>query len=850
MRSWLTREGEPGPVAIRGRGPSASNSVGSHLVEPNAGAVVRRAVEMGVFEVRSSNGTSKENSVKKLSAITTSALLGLGLLVGATEATADPSVQVTNPQNQTATLGDMVGSDTLEDISKAVLAAAPSITTDAAGTNGRGIANYSGLGSSGGQRQLIGNPGTGEPTCGAGTAVNGDTNWGCQEVAPMSRQLNNAVCGHDADDPRDGDDSTTVNSTAEGLAVCLDGLSIVTDNASHRQFADNAGSCVAPSGEPVWGPSSDNAAGIPGINGYAATGKLRTGGPLVGDPSYVLGAVATVPGWKDVLRLIYTGCKQGDGLCANTITRATRCGATSNPTRAALVNNYGNVFEGVDCPEGDHCTQLRAAYRRDDASGTTSFFLDVLGLRSGTNDLAARTRAANVGGSGTAGFQNVPENIFCDGGQFEGLWPAPYATGTVPVVAAVAAGQAFIGDPLQRPCAAEDDLCGPTGTTGLVRPIRSPREFGFPSVQCTRNNFDRKPWPNTGTVPTCADGTAPTLRGCYAPYFSSSGTQNFDCLNPSNSRPLQSPGSLDGRVFNFVWRLSNGDLSNANHEAANAAALPEIAQWRQNAATLNTGAVAAAGGVFGSTAALRTQSYTASGTQAAFTKVFTGGQVCQQGSATSLIGCIVGNTRCTIGVAGREAADRAPDDDNQEVIRLPGADGNSSVPSDTEIITDNYPISRSLFLNAIGGFENIQEDCAARSPTDGTRSEYCDDQAEFTRRFYAMNADVRTACEVNGFIPVVPDAAPPACAGDADCNSDMAKRWTARCVGAASGETGTIAAGCGRVNTATTTLSSGKVLPYQPASRCDPDAAVSPEDSGTNSCVDYSVSSGAGPTCG
>jgi hypothetical protein len=794
------------------------------------------------------NGTSKEDFVKKLSAITTSALLGLGLLTGATEATADPSPQITTPLNQTATAGELIGSDTLEDISRAVIAAGSPISADAPGANGRGIAVYSGLGSSGGQRQLIGNPGTGEPSCGASGTVNGDSNWGCQEVAPMSRQFNSAICTHDADDPRDADDSTTANSTAEGLAVCLDGLSIVTDNASHRQYADNAGSCVAPSGEPVWGPSSDNSAGLPGINGYGATGKLRNGGALVGDPSYVLGT--GIPGWKDVLRLIYSGCKQGDGTCANTITRATRCNPTTNPTRAALVNNYANIFDGVDCAEGDHCTQLRAAYRRDDASGTTGFFLDVLGLRSGTSDLAARTRAANAGGSSTTGFQNVPENIFCDGGQFEGLWPAPYSSGTVPVVNAVLAGQAFIGDPLQRTCALEDDLCGPSGTIGLVRPIRSPREFGFPTVQCTRNNFDRKPWPNTGSVPTCADGSAPTLRGCYAPYFSSGGTQNFDCLNPANSRPLQSPGTLDGRVFNFVWRLSNGDLSNANHEPANAANLPEMAQWRQNMATLNPSATAAAGGLYGSTTPLRTQSYAASGTQAAFSKTFTGGTVCQQGSATTLIGCITGNTRCTIGFAGREAADRAPADDTQEAIRLPGANGTPSVPNDGEIITDNYPISRTLFLNAIGGFENINEDCAARSPGDGSRSEYCDDEMEFSRRFYAMGTDTRAACEVNGFIPIVPDAAPSSCGGNATCNADMAARWAARCVGSVTGETGSIPAGCGRVNTLSTVLSSGKVLPHQPSNRCDPDAVASPEDSGTNSCVDYSANSGVGPTCG
>ena len=34
--------------------------------------------------------------------------------------------------------------------------------------------------------------------------------------------------------------------------------------ALHRQYADDAAHCIAPSGDPVWGPSSDNSAGVPG----------------------------------------------------------------------------------------------------------------------------------------------------------------------------------------------------------------------------------------------------------------------------------------------------------------------------------------------------------------------------------------------------------------------------------------------------------------------------------------------------------------------------------------------------------------------------------------------------------
>jgi len=795
--------------------------------------------------------------VKHLSSVQTSMLLGLGLLFAANNAAADPGTQTTTAGSQTKDgsgnqiTGQLAGSDTLEDIAKAVLAAAPAITTDDASLTGRGVTEYLGLGSSAGERQMLGNvTSTAEPSCAASGAMAGDNNWGCMEVAPMSRVMGSTICDDDTDDPTDADDSTTVNSTAEGLAVCLDGISVITDNAGHRQYADDASHCITPSGEPVWGPSSDNSAGVPGINGYAGTGRLRTSGAV---GSYTLGTSA-IPGWKDVLRLIYTGCKNSDdcSTAAASPTRANRCDPAVNTVRSALVNDYANIFEGVDCPEGNHCSQLRAAYRRDDASGTTTFFLESLGVNT---QVTTRTRPALATGGGKPGFAVVPENMYCDGGAFEGVWPHPYTapSATTLVVADVAAGLTYIGDPLQRTCAAEDDLCGPNGTIGLVRPIRSPREGGFPTLQCTKNDWSKRPWPNTLDVPTCPDGTVATGNLCFAPYYfnPTTGEKNFDCLNPANGRPPTVPLTQtpwDGRVYNFVWRLPNGDLSNSNHAAANTATLPEMAQWRQNASTVvsTNGLDTTRGGAFGSTTALSQQVYVAQGPQAQFTKPYTGGVVCQQGSATSLIGCIVGNTRCVIGMAGREAADRAPADDLQEAIHLPGTvDGLPTVPNDKEIITDHYPLSRSLYVNAIGGFENVVADCVAR----GGSQEYCSDEAEFARRFYQMGDAARNACLDNGFIPIVPDATVPGCAGDSTCNGDMAKRYAARCVGAASAETGVTAAGCGRKNPTTETLSSGKNLPHQDAVRCNPDEGVEGPPSG-GVCTDVSASSGANNTCG
>jgi hypothetical protein len=137
----------------------------------------------------------------------------------------------------------MVGSDTLKKLTTAILS---KCTTEAAtaglpGTSCGGL-TYDGTGSGAGQSALL-----------AGT----------QSVAPMSRALNTGIC------------SNAGRTTAEGIVVALDGVSIVGDGT-------NAGSVAC--------------------NGDTTTSN---------DPAHGLAIAAGSNGWRDVLRMVYAGMPSG-----------------------------------------------------------------------------------------------------------------------------------------------------------------------------------------------------------------------------------------------------------------------------------------------------------------------------------------------------------------------------------------------------------------------------------------------------------------------------------------------------------------------------------------------------------
>jgi hypothetical protein len=623
----------------------------------------------------------------------TSISCGLALLAGAGVAAADPIAIITTPEHP----NELVGSDTLNQVMDITLASLP-LTQ---------INDYNGLGSSAGERALAGSPNAGEPTCTPNDPNGGaEGNPGCQEISAMSRHMQSNICEDDADDPRIATDSTTVNDTAEGLAICTDGLSVITNNAAHRMFgADQAACDAAAAAATSPNPPFNNPS-------YAGTGRLRFSGTL---PSgYV------ISDWKDVLRLIYTGCRNDQGNCS-AVDRLQRCSAATNPVRAEVINNWALMVESgavagdtqIDCngATANACTELRKAYRRDDASGTTGVFLELLGVAFNVAaNLTGRARWTPALGQNPAAPQPiVGTHSFCDGGHNEGF--------------ALHSDLTTRGDPITKPCRPEDDICGPNGQMGVVRAIRSPQPGGFPPVQCTRGRFARKQFLNT-SLPLCPDGTKPSAGQCKLPYFAvdrngdgdntDPGDRDFNCLNDLNSRPSSVPLSTDGRSYNFVWRDSDGNVM-----FIAAGLLPETASWRENQGVLDVSLPVPGG---------------------AFT------QTCVEEDSTRQQGCLVANTQCTIGWAGREIANQGPFDDAQEPFTLSGIQVN-----DTNVLNGSYPFARDLFLTAIGGFENITADCVAR----GGSAAFCQDELTIANEFYNMGPVAQNACLTSGFIPKV-----------------------------------------------------------------------------------------------
>lgn len=708
--------------------------------------------------------------------IGSSVLLWAGVASASTGGT--HAIDVTRLSNDGATsyVGHLVGSDTLNEIMDELLA---DMILDGDLT-GSGYTVYDGVGSSIGQRWAEGSPNlsAGDPQCTPGDG-NGspEGNPGCEEITPMSRMLNASICDDDLDNGSTATADNTAgtanlagaanqagnhNYQAEGLAVCMDGVVVLTDNASLGQYGDSNGAAGAGSGGSCGvyaaAPNTDNSGGAGnnyldlGVGNLADSGEVVAVDPVNGGVPYVLGGgvLTGSNAWKDALRLVYTGCTNysgstlsGSGTCAGLNDRVARCGST---VRTALLADWHKLFEGEDCgAAGNACSQgLRQAYRRDDGSGTSGSFLELIGVAKDPPNLLNRDRVLSLV-SGSLVATPLPNSLsFCDGGQVEGFIPTNFDGSGVP--------KFDLGDPIRKNCAAEDDLCAFDGKAPVVRSIRSTiaDEGGsgpYPQFQCSKGLFARRSYITGTTLRVCPDGSAPNGLGCNFPYYDTPGThvQNFDCLNASNSRP-STLGSIDGRSYNFTMHLTNGTLR--KQAGSGSSTLPQVASWRQNMAQLITAPSALLGFAFGPSPAL-------------------GDYVCVENDATRNIGCIVGHTTCTLGFAGREAAYNTTSNDHllQEPVQV--ADKG---PVDSDVLAGNYKLARKLWLNAIHGFEYIEEECLDR----GGSANECADEVDIAMEFYNYDGDpnstsnrIAPLCADLGFIPM-PASGPgagPQCVG-------------------------------------------------------------------------------------
>ena len=298
---------------------------------------------------------------------------------------------------------------------------------------------------------------TGVSYLGTGTG-NGENAMvaGTQQIAPMSRKVKCSI--------------SSTNPSSQGKVLGYDGLSIVRSQCT---FVN--GDC-------------QSYTSIPGYTFQAGTDN----------GAYTVAC--------DKLRVLYFGRDHNN---------VTDC---NSATRQALVNSWDNVFEGAVSEAS--CTQLRHAFRRDDASGTTDTLKGVCALPS-----------AAVFCNGTTGQDN---------------------------------------DPIRRPATpANYDIAAADGTLGVVLPISVPSTatniyspgtpstnscgaFAAGTTRCSSGVFRFRSYPGFGRCP----GNTPR-RGnlCRIPVVSAGSDPR--CINSSANIPGGS-ATFDGRVYNNIPRNLDG----------------------------------------------------------------------------------------------------------------------------------------------------------------------------------------------------------------------------------------------------------------------------------------------------
>ena len=414
------------------------------------------------------------------------------------------------------------GSDTLEEVTKTILATC-------SGATSAGI-TYSGGGSGTGETAMSTTPAT-------------------QKEAPMSRFFNasTAVCAF--------------STTMEGLVIGLDGLAVVGGSV-------NAGARCG--GALVKDTVTFNVSGT--CPGCDSPGVYTIGGGTAG-----------FAGWKDVLKLVYTGLD-------HTSSTTPDC---NSATRKALVANYGKLFQSGcttgTCPQG-----LKHAWRRGDASGTTDVFLAALG--SPLKGLAS-AQIANT---------TPAKNWFCNATPLVTVNPPPFLNtngtinnGTASTGLSFGGASDYMdGDPIRVQCdtvlsdddgnlVSGDQVCnfggvgsvGTPGTLGLVLPIEIPTNLDANALYnipaCTAGKFGLAPprllapGPLPNYVTPCPGGAAscPCPNGsklvgtsCWQPYQDlGGGARNDDCINEQQYvQGAVKNGTTDGRTYNLYAKNSNG----------------------------------------------------------------------------------------------------------------------------------------------------------------------------------------------------------------------------------------------------------------------------------------------------
>jgi hypothetical protein len=296
--------------------------------------------------------------------------------------------------------------------------------------------------------------------------------------------------------------------------------------------------------------------------------------------------------WRSALRIIYAG-EEVDAPSAQTALSATR--DCNSDVRRTLVNTWGNLFNG-SCGDGNCANGLKHAFRRDDVSGTTAAFLQLLRLPP------------------------ITTNPFCNGNEIEDRDPIRRACAGngAQGIPGASGGETVCGFGPTPTTRNPDNTLG-TGNIGLVVPVLIPpvpndapadfSKYGGNTTLETRNcssvafgasgggAFGRVLW-NLADIlkygARCPDGAQPLGGTCLWPKAPGSpagdqgspGASGFGCIANQNSRPTGSPSTFDARIYNLWARNSNGTIKTYNRvQGSTAVQRPQIAalyRYRQH----------------------------------------------------------------------------------------------------------------------------------------------------------------------------------------------------------------------------------------------------------------------------
>jgi hypothetical protein len=622
------------------------------------------------------------------------------------------------------------GSDTLDNVTTAVIAAC-------AGATGQIV--YVGGGSGAGQGAMSG----AAPT---------------QRVAPMSRQLNGAQCTANSRQLMIGLDGLSIlakNAAHLSPDQCTDdiGGAAIALTGIPSQFIP----CTSNANCSTFGTTCDTVKQfcVPGgtltactaAQGCAPDGTYTFDNNTPANPN---------DDWQDVVRQIYGGMNHtgaatlihsatevnGDGtpICfvsaggntRNCVRNPARIDC-ANPVRGVLLSSYQQAIRLPTCSgSSPECVKIKHAFRRDDLSGTTDAFQAIVGLIALPNFTTLRSSAGAANAPEIADFGALA-NPFCNAGTAamnkgfsDGLDLDPYRRGCSAGPAPDRLGLESVCQPFAAPTNS-DVGCYVAGVTpanypqrersaqqgrgvlpggsvdtlaalqteylanatrprclGVVQAISIPQElaggtiwsqFRFPAGGTCTPGVRAFVNPLPARAMLCPDGSLKAAGGtCRLPQNTANG--RFDCVVDS---PLPAgAGISDARIFNLAPVNQVGNMATLLDSYTNPN-FPGVNQIRRFARRY-----------YGVHMVRPDNSVTAP----------TAAGPCLLTTDTTQIGCLVKASPCSIGFAGREAADAvAPF--NNVALRMNNIQATQQNIENLALgLTPVYPLSRKLWFNS------------------------------------------------------------------------------------------------------------------------------------------------------